>query len=698
MADRGRGRGRGRGYRGQRGSGGGRGGGRGGAGGRGGSAPSPNVCYDFQKNGSCSRPQCRFLHETNPSGAGGPKGRVRIEETTEQRQAHEDYNDWKKYLGTGYAPTDAYTMRRVWEGAVHILREDDRDWKQQLPRDLDDSTSKCNGRAHIKVILEKRATSSDMKFLIEVSALFLEVITHSSILDCLAVDTYVGGIYSFVSGANGIRAIPFFQHLCEMLVDVKADDKVSINHTTLEVALISLTKALCELLRRDHRARMNDDLDVLLISLGNASQIIPAEVPSVISTIVQKHLHEAQAMVARAKGLVVDPGDFEGDETAPVHTTAGSYPRDLIVPNNRHDNDKLDIAEITIFPTREEITSDAREFLPSTDANQLHFLTNKVERHIDTNFRLLRHDIFGDLKKALAGFMQAVNDNPDMLKHPRINLGDMRVYHYPHAQVSYLDFSSRRGLEAQISFTQPPAVRKKPYPERRTWWEESRRLDEGSLLSLIWIENSVVEHLFFAVTHKTTTKEDGYGLSDRDTVATISTKLLTQDHGTLQTLLRLSFQKTQCVLLEYPNIMPATFVPILENLQDMQRLSRLPFQQWILPDPHHSNLKVYHDIPPPLYARNPGFLYPLKSISKPGTGTLSIEPSASCEDTALIDDISKKTELDAGQCKALVAALTREFTFIQGPPGTGKSYLGLQIMKILLDIKETANLGPIIVV
>jgi hypothetical protein len=57
-----------------------------------------------------------------------------------------------------------------------------------------------------------------------------------------------------------------------------------------------------------------------------------------------------------------------------------------------------------------------------------------------------------------------------------------------------------------------------------------------------------------------------------------------------------------------------------------------------------------------------------------------------------------RTYLDRGQCRALLTALTREFAFIQGPPGTGKSYLGIQLMKVLMDRKETVDLGPVVVV
>ncbi|RAL63386.1 hypothetical protein DID88_003810 [Monilinia fructigena] len=61
------------------------------------------------------------------------------------------------------------------------------------------------------------------------------------------------------------------------------------------------------------------------------------------------------------------------------------------------------------------------------------------------------------------------------------------------------------------------------------------------------------------------------------------------------------------------------------------------------------------------------------------------------------DKIERRTELDRGQSEALLAALLREFCHIQGPPGTGKSFLGVRIVKILLDCRA-ANLGPIIIV
>ena len=96
--------------------------------------------------------------------------------------------------------------------------------------------------------------------------------------------------------------------------------------------------------------------------------------------------------------------------------------------------------------------------------------------------------------------------------------------------------------------------------------------------------------------------------------------------------------------------------------------------------------------------KSAGFSFPLAPILTKQNETLSITTLSSQDNTDLIQEVVSRTELDVGQVKALIAALTREFAFIQGPPGTGKSYLGLQVMKVLLAIQEKANLGPVIVV
>jgi hypothetical protein len=168
----------------------------------------------------------------------------------------------------------------------------------------------------------------------------------------------------------------------------------------------------------------------------------------------------------------------------------------------------------------------------------------------------------------------------------------------------------------------------------------------------------------------------------------------------METLLRLSCHSTWGVLIEFPGVLLATSIPILENLQNLQQQSRLSFREWILPNPIGTNgdTSAVLNVSPPLYTRNPGFTFSLKAILKKADDDFSLSLSTPIDDTVTIDELETKTSLDRGQCQALVTALFREFAFIQGPPGTGKSYLGVHLMKVLLSCKFKANLGPIVVV
>lgn len=55
--------------------------------------------------------------------------------------------------------------------------------------------------------------------------------------------------------------------------------------------------------------------------------------------------------------------------------------------------------------------------------------------------------------------------------------------------------------------------------------------------------------------------------------------------------------------------------------------------------------------------------------------------------------------LDETQLSAVQHALTNNLTLIQGPPGTGKTYIGVQIVKMLIEFAPFWHYkGPILVV
>lgn len=69
-------------------------------------------------------------------------------------------------------------------------------------------------------------------------------------------------------------------------------------------------------------------------------------------------------------------------------------PGELRLNGPRHNNDFLDIDNIRIAPTHEELVSDIQPFLPSTHFDAPHpFPADSMQRLLDTQFRLLREEL-----------------------------------------------------------------------------------------------------------------------------------------------------------------------------------------------------------------------------------------------------------------------------------------------------------------
>lgn len=620
----------------------------------------------------------------------------RPEGSPEQRQAKIDYNAWKRLIKNLPQSNDIGTMERLWSGAVTILNGDDRDWKQMLPRDLDDD--QYFGRDHIQTLLSMKANTHGHSTFITIARPFLLVITHQALLNCLSIDTAVGGLYNFISGSNGSRAIPFFQLLSSSLEQTLKSETPG-PEAILETTLVAMLRALLELVRREQRAAFHDDLPGLINSVENLVGVAGIDEHSVALQVLHNSIEELRGVVGRANGLLQQDGGPQVDGVSTTVVTS-TYPRDIAIPRDRHDNDKADITEIQILPTEDEIRSNHTEFLPSTDRDQPHFLADQASRHLDTHFRLLRHDVLGEMSEAIGGMMVALEDDPTFVHNPKLNLGNIRAYVNLQAHIRYVSFERRRGLEVQISFLQPSSIRKKSPSEKRRWWEETKRLEEGILLVFLFLDDAKPSLLFLTVSQKCTDASKDFGLSSKTHLATITAKLATRSQSDLEKLIRLSSSNIRGILVEFPGVLPATFVPILESIQNMQRLSRLPFRQWILPDrvaTYNDRSKAF-DVPPPLYTRSSGFTFSLQPILKNPSDEYFINPRFPPDDINAIDELERRTTLDRGQCQALAAALTREFAFIQGPPGTGKSYLGVRLMEVLLACKKKADLGPVVVV
>jgi hypothetical protein len=620
---------------------------------------------------------------------------ARPERTAEELIAREDYRSWKSILRTPPLYNDWRTVQRLWSEALELLTSGERDWQQRLPQDLVNE-EQLFGYQHVQDLLNMRRDDvGDARF-IQLARPFLLVITHPAFLDCLSVDIYVGDLYNFISGSGGTRAVPFFQCLCNSLSEDRRASPQA-NPESHEDVFFAMATALREVLRRTPKALLHEDLPALVESMENAFESLGLDKNSVAVHTVALRVAELQRMIRRTQNVLMENVDDGKERANPV--VASTYPRDIQLPGNRHDNDKRDITEIKILPTEDEIRSERPEFLPSPNIDQPHFLEG-VERLFDTHFRLLRHDIFGELKSALGGLLHAYDNEIELAQASRLPLGNMHAHVYSSACVRYLPFTKKSGLEAQISFLQPHHVQKKSSSERQRWWEDTKRLEEGSLLCLLASEGGKSSLLFFTVSQKTTDPKERYGLVSDGYHGTITAKLApARDQRQVELLIKLSLHRhSNNLLVEFPGVLLATFVPTLENLQQMQKVGRLPFENWIIPNSATGSAAKDPEfrIPPALYARTEGFTYDLQPILNDTADVLALNPRSGGHD--LLSRLEQAAPLDQGQCEALITALTSEFALIQGPPGTGKSYLGVQIMRVLVANKHKAKIGPIIVV
>lgn len=358
---------------------------------------------------------------------------------------------------------------------------------------------------------------------------------------------------------------------------------------------------------------------------------------------------------------------------------------------HRHDNDKKSISQIAIIPTEGEIGSQWQEYLPSP----LHFsqhLLHGIEYIFDTQFRLHRHDAFAEVKHTIKNLLLkcSAGDTKRRSDNERIRQS-ARAWVYSGATVTRMRRTNKHGLEAQIKFQPPADVQRKTTSQRRRWWNATKRLEEGVLLCLITFCGGKGTPMFFTVSEKNTESPIGDSLiteSGPVISAYLTAATTTQDLMALAA----TFQRANGLLIEFPGIIPATFMPVLENLQQLLVSRRSALLKWLLePGSGFSG-----SMRPPVYARLHKFTFDLSPIITDPTVSLHFKPGAN--NTLMEENLRRLTTLDEGQCKALLAGLSREFALIQGPPGTGKSYVGTQIVRVLLANKAKAALGPVIVV
>ncbi|KAK3947289.1 P-loop containing nucleoside triphosphate hydrolase protein [Pseudoneurospora amorphoporcata] len=601
----------------------------------------------------------------------------------EQRAA---YNRWKKSLECRKeSKLGSDNLQQIWTEGYNLLETGSGELHARLLADLVDE--KTGGPFIIRRTILTSAGHNDWAHRLALYEALLKVVTHSSLVNHpTASNDHLALLYTIIGEEDGAQGIRWLTKLTGLF-----DRKQRFVQIR---SLVHLTaKALEQLLDQYPPLKYDNRSSALRNVLNTFSG---ASAPH-----VAKKTHNTNRPATHGTAAAI--GNIHADHAPQLpHRTKQPQlvlPSPGAIPGGRHDNDFSAISDIQILPTYGEIMSQRMEYLPTTDLTQESFHKDIRKRYIDTLFRLYRHNTFSAVKDFLR---EQLADNPteNLTNTSHSELGRNGLAHfYAAATIQMVDVSLDKGIMCTISFLQLPHLRKLSQADQARWWVNSSRLEPGKLLAMVVSSNEGRRRLLYLVVgdeyierHQSNKfKEMISGMRPR-----VQVKLARETELDIDLLNKLHVTQAQGHLFELCGLIPQAYEPTLTNIQRMSNDNSLVFQKWIIPTAKTSQQD--RTVPPPKYARKQGFVYKLDCITKEKQPNgLKLNPNKSPKGDDLIA-LQKATGLNASQAQALVAALSQEFVQIQGPPGTGKTYVGLQIVKVLVEHKTTCKLSPIFIV
>ena len=326
----------------------------------------------------------------------------------------------------------------------------------------------------------------------------------------------------------------------------------------------------------------------------------------------------------------------------------------------RHDNDFNIIDQIRFIPTKEELNSKRPPYLPVNTSDAPHFLDGP-NRLFDIHFRLLREDMLGQLRPPIVTILKELKRSSQISRTLSDPLRDPTIRVYDAVTVSHANFDKFQGVEFCLRFRQPERLRSLRRGARICQWGQMRSLDSGAFLYLV--SNSSQVECFLIVTEK-----DEKALGEDEEWSRVNVRPADPDAKEVLLLLlqNMGIQRPRnsFALIEFTGILLPAYKLFLDDLQKRSRNPFLPFSNLLCPQSEPNTSSIV--IPPPAYTRSKRFHhYDLTPLGK-SSATLRLSPNTSLSDEGILRKLEKNTDLDVGQCKGLVAALTQELALVQG--------------------------------
>ncbi|KAH6914275.1 hypothetical protein BKA70DRAFT_1558250 [Coprinopsis sp. MPI-PUGE-AT-0042] len=412
--------------------------------------------------------------------------------------------------------------------------------------------------------------------------------------------------------------------------------------------------------------------------------------------IIDREQAKVERMKAKPNPLLSMASSNEG-VIAALHTLYEG-PGELRKEGRRHDNDFVDINEIRVAPTQDELICRFQPFLPANLHNAPHHLPQEsMERIQDIQYRLLREELTAPLRISI----QHVR-NDLLSKKPKTALTDIltrkggkykgfsgegqdSVLFNIYTNVEFLALvPDRRGLSAKIRLDAPPGKARSPRSaERLRFWEGvgGKRFMQGGLVGLVWHQRGEVNIHLGVIASPTKEITD----SARSSQHHLEARVVFFDSSIELRILNILKHGSapndgQKLLVESP-VMFEAIRPFLEAIR--AEPEAIPFKDYLVHRP--SSFFSTCQVPPPKYACMPGFSYQLAPLFPPSAGITDLRLVAT--DPSSIENARAAlahSRLDPSQATAVVDSLIREVSLIQGPPGTGKSFVGIELLRVLV--------------
>ncbi|KAI4189062.1 MAG: hypothetical protein L6R41_001729 [Letrouitia leprolyta] len=643
-------------------------------------------------------PECKFSHESAAENAANEKPQ---KFRTDQRQLSDigkRFRDWTFLIPRQKASPQIPELGRFFTLGWDLLSVDPTEIGQQVIKKL----ATEEGLAMIRALTDGQEDNSPPKSLDvfkDKTLPFLRTLTHPDIESSLILETPLETIFNFLFGPNGRRAVSIFKSTASAI----GSPTLHVGNHDDEFVTIAVTTCLSALERIVELNQGAQVIDQFTAIVNDLAAKIPEHRPEAGN---RKLIRLQQRLGIGATIPLLEHRPEKLTSGRPVFSVKQDLPGALSEFGPRHDNDHSSIVDIKILPTDQEIQSSRVEYLPSNDPTTHHL--PGLAGLLDRQFRLLREDTVGQLRDAVQEEYQRLNGSTDAQTPSRRQRNGARNIVYHNVVLLRLEFGRKKGLQVVIEFDQPSPLTQKGAKEREEWWTNSKRLLMDSFVCLM---SSTGRIIFFSVSDPAPTPPlKGRDEEGKDRLADYKRALseqpsLFKDPKRAAMMLSLVEENAEDVtwinrhlgkvrqlrqsLVEFPGILLASFQPTLQAIQSISRNLDLPFSQFIAPEVKHgANVKI----PAPAYSRRPGFVFNLESLT--GGEQISMRPGLPFDDNRLRNECT----LDDAQRIATLDALSQCLALIQGPPGTGKSYTGVAIIKVLLENRIAAELGPIICV